>query len=545
MLIAIFLPVFISLIRFVPGIARSKSWSYLNSVLIHPALWGSNHREPVAMAAGGGLVPTRGQAMYIALISILNIVFLAADYLRVFPQSIFGSWPEQSMSVIGCRAGGLAMGNMVAMFVFSSRNNLLLYITDWSHGTFLLLHRWLGYWTIIQTVLHSILLLAYYNKYGDYASELVRLYWIWGIVATVAAVAILPFSLLIVRQKAYSLFYASHLLLVALFIVGYYYHIWYIYFYNWGYEIYAFIGVAIWSKDLIIRGLRILYHGWRTAKVTTIDGSNGEYLRIDIDGTSADGVVYLCFPTLGLHFWQFHPFSVMSSFSRQDLTTLQAESSSPILPDSEKHAAESEIVAVNQNKADTASTSSSSPSPSHHATPRVTLIARVRGGITARLNARLLSAAANTGLRLPVLIEGPYNTTVHSQLSHCTSVVGIAGGVGITGVLPLVHFFGSPRHGRLYWGMRDESLKYGVASELADLPRTIQVETTVGKRLDVESILREELAGRPGDEGLGLVGIVVCGPAGLADEVRKQVTGLTKRGVTRTPYILVDEAFSW
>lgn len=65
----------------------------------------------------------------------------------------------------------MALGNMVVLFVFSARNNLLLWITDWSHSTYLLLHRWLGYWTIIHTVIHSIMLLEYYKKYGDYAME--------------------------------------------------------------------------------------------------------------------------------------------------------------------------------------------------------------------------------------------------------------------------------------------------------------------------------------------------------------------------------------
>ncbi|KAK6362242.1 hypothetical protein TWF730_005939 [Orbilia blumenaviensis] len=534
MLIALFLPVILSLLRFVPGLKRSKWWSYFNSVLNYPALWGSNHREPVAMIAGGGLVPTRGQSMYIALISVLNIAFLVGPYVYLSPQRTFGSRSEQNMSVMGCRAGALALGNMVAMFVFSSRNNVLLYITGWSHSTFLLLHRWLGYWTIIQTVLHSILLLAYYNKYGDYASELVRLYWIWGIVGTVAAVAIWPFSLLIVRQKAYEFFYFMHIVLIILFLVGYYYHIWYVFEYRWGYEIWAFIAIGIWGKDRIWRAGQMIYHGWRTAKITSVEGSNSEYLRIDIDGVHAEGVVYLCFPTLGLNFWQTHPFSVVSSFARHG--SQQATTTKSILQDSEKQA-EAEITIASPNQSDTASTSSVPPA---EVVSRASIVIRTRTGITSRLAARL--AMAGSELRLPVLIEGPYHSNVSSQLSQCTTLVCIAGGVGITGVLPHLHQFGSPRHGRLYWSMRDTALRSGLATEIADLPASIQVEISAGKRLDIESIIREELAGRTGD---GLVGIIVCGPAGLADDVRKHATGMTSRGTTRAPYILIDEAFSW
>ncbi|KAK6350511.1 hypothetical protein TWF718_003702 [Orbilia javanica] len=535
-LVALLLPVALSLLRFVPGLARSKGWSYLNSVLNYPAVWGSSHREPVAMIAGGGLTPTRGQALYITLISILNIVFLAAPYIYLYPQSIFGSRDEQNISVMGCRAGVLAVGNMVAMFVFSSRNNLLLYITDWSHSTFLLLHRWLGYWTIIQTVLHSILLLVYYVQFGDYAAELASLYWIWGIVATVAAVAIWVFSLLIVRQKAYEFFYITHIILIVLFLVGYYYHIWYRYTYNWGYEIWAFIAIGIWGKDRILRAGQMIYHGWRTAKITSVEGSNGEYIRIDIDGVHAEGVVYLCFPTLALNFWQTHPFSITSSFARHGPACSESMAKSTV-QDSEKQA-EAEITVASPNQSDVASTSSSSRP--HGVITRASIVVRTRSGITSRLAEKL--AKAGTELRLPILIEGPFHSSVSSQLSQCTTVVGLAGGVGITGVLPYLNQFGSPRNGRLYWGMRDSSLKNALATELADLPSSIQVETAIGSRLDVESIIREELASR--NSG-GLIGIVVCGPAGFADEVRRQATDLTKRGATTAPYILIDEAFSW
>lgn len=98
----------------------------LKSILIHPAVWGRRHREPVAIKAGGGIVPTRCQSLYIAIISFLNFVFLLAPYHMIQPQSSFASREEQEHSVIGNRAGVMALGNMVVLFVFSARNNVLL-----------------------------------------------------------------------------------------------------------------------------------------------------------------------------------------------------------------------------------------------------------------------------------------------------------------------------------------------------------------------------------------------------------------------------------
>jgi len=95
-------------------------------MLIHPAVWGRRHREPVAITAGGGIVPTRGQSLYVFVISFPNITLLLAPYHMIQPQSNFASREEQEHSTIGNRAGVMALGNMVVLFVFSARNNVLL-----------------------------------------------------------------------------------------------------------------------------------------------------------------------------------------------------------------------------------------------------------------------------------------------------------------------------------------------------------------------------------------------------------------------------------
>ena len=106
----------------------------------------------------------------------------------------------------------------------------LLWLTDWSYNNYMLLHRWLGYWTIANTPLHSVFLLAYYVARGDYQAELTHEYWVWGVVGAVAGVAI-------VRRKVYGFFVASRVPLSLPLIVGYYRHIWYCYEHHRGDEI--------------------------------------------------------------------------------------------------------------------------------------------------------------------------------------------------------------------------------------------------------------------------------------------------------------------
>lgn len=78
--------------------------------------------------------------------------------------------------------------------------------------------------------------------------------------------------------------------------------------------------------------------------------------------------------------------------------------------------------------------------------------------------------------------------------------------------------------------------------EISQLSKDIIVSVYVGKRLDIAAALSEGLA-REGDQGS--VGIVVCGPPGMADEVRARISDLGKSRVCKRSIVFVDEAFSW
>lgn len=522
MLIAIFLPVPLSLVRFVPGLASNKAWSHLQSALIHPATFGTRHRAPLA----GGTIPTRGQTLYISLVSILNIIFLLAPYVHHHPQSTFGSLAEQSLSIIGNRAGVMAMGNVVGVFLFSARNNVLFWITDWSHGTYLLLHRWLGYWAVFHTALHSIMLLEYYRRYGDYAAELAREYWVWGIVGTVAICAMVPTSFLAVRQKAYEVFLGAHVVLAVLFVVGYYYHIWFCYGYSWGYEIWGFVAAGIWATERLVRVVRMAWQGHRTATVTFVHDTEEEYLAIDVEGKPLkDGVAYLSFPTLDWRVWESHPFSV--AFGRSS-TAGSDNNEPPTLA----------VTAGNDNKEFVVE-------PVAASTPRkptTAFLARVRTGFTQRLSKKV--AAAGGSLHLAVLVDGTYyhSGAATAELFRCTNIVYVAGGVGITALLPYLRQISKPS--RLFWGSRRAGLASAIAPVLEQLPANVQVETSVGQRLALEGILYTALTTKAEADD-GPVGIVVCGPAGMADQVRHKVVQLSRCPVATRPYVLVDEAFTW
>ncbi|KAL2758929.1 hypothetical protein ACRALDRAFT_1075292 [Sodiomyces alcalophilus JCM 7366] len=543
------IPILFSLFRFLP--ARSVAASRISIWLDQP-FWGHRYRVPVA--GNLGIMPTRSQALFIAYILIIN-VFLAIFPLHLLqPNYMAPSQEHQIIFIIGDRTGVLAMANFVALFLFASRNNILLWITNWSHSTFLLLHRWVAYACIMQTVMHSVLMLVLYDRFHDtHASESKLDYWVWGIVATLALVLMWPAALLPVRQKVYQVFLSTHQVLAALGLIATFLHIWYLFKYNWGYEIWVYIAGGIWFLDRAVRILRVASNGVRTATVTPV-GPDGEYLRVEIDGVVAEGHAYLYFPTLSWRVWEAHPFSVFSSFTGSStvapsglLSNVAKENTAASsATDVEKTAGQSaqrtsSSASSGKDAVPVATTTAATTKATGPARPCTTLLMRTLSGAT-----KLLADKAAGGvISLPVLVESSYdaNPSVR-KLDRCASLVCIAGGVGITAVLPIARRFSGIRT-RLCWGMRSDDLLGAAAPELERLASDrpgVGVETSVGARLPIAEILRAELLR---EDEVGDIGIVVCGPPGMADECRRVIGEVVGGGKVKRGVVFVDEAFSW
>ncbi|KAL2753813.1 hypothetical protein ACRALDRAFT_2126729 [Sodiomyces alcalophilus JCM 7366] len=535
------IPILFSLLRFLP--AYSVTASHL-SVWLNQPFWGHRYRVPVV--GNLGTMPTRAQALFIAYILLTNIVLGIFPLHLVQPHYRAPSQEAQIVWIIGDRTGALAMANFVALFLFASRNNILLWITNWSHSTYLLLHRWIGYACILHTVMHSILMLALYDRFRKTLDTVVHQpLWYWGIVATLSLVLIWPASVLPVRQKAYQFFLATHQLLAALSLITTFLHIWYIFEWDWGYEIWVYIAGAIWFLDRALRVIRIIANGGvRTATVIPV-GSDGEYLRVDIEGVASDGHAYVYFPTLSWRAWEAHPFSILSSYAGPVATqaprlVLQGDNNSEKTALSSSTGLEKSGGYMAQRTSSAASSTKGAAAATGPLRPCTTLLIRPLSGMT-----KLLAAKAAAGsVSLPILLESSYYSNPSARnLDRCASFVGIAGGVGITAVLPAARRFGGLRT-RVCWGMRSDDLFQAVTPELerlsADRPG-ILFETSIGARLPIADILRDELL----REDTGDIGIIVCGPPGMADECRRVIGEVVGSGKVKKGVIFVDDAFSW
>lgn len=486
-----------------------------------------------------GIMPTRAQSLYIGYMLIINVVLMVQPARTLQPNFRLESHHMQRVQMLGDRAGVLAFCLFLALFLFSSRNNILIWITNWSHSTFLLLHRWVAYICIYQTVMHSILLLHYFVKWGDHAAESQLPYWYWGIIATLAICLMWPLAILPIRQKMYEVFLATHQILAALVLIASFLHIWYLFTWDWGYEIWVYIPGGIWFLDRALRIARIASNGRRTAVVTTVD-EESDLLRVEIDGLVAEGHVYLYFPSLGWRFWENHPFSVLSTFTGSASQTVVSSVTEKAIASSKLDTEKATDLEISQNTAGSSSSDNEGEPELLGLKPRVTLLIRPQTGTTKSLLAQ--TRAAGGKISIPVYIESSYHANPATrELTHCSTLIGIAGGVGITAVLPIARTFGGLRS-RIWWGAKHNDIVRAVQPELKQLRASIEVETTIGTRLPVMDIIRDELMR---EDEKGNLGVVVCGPPSMADDVRQAIGELAGSGQAKRGVVFIDEAFSW
>ena len=268
--------------------------------------------------------------------------------------------------------------------------------------------------------------------------------------------------------------------------------------------------MAVWAFDRVLRFLRLARNGIRHAQITVLDD---DYVRINVDGVASNGHAYLYFPTLTWRLWENHPFSVASTTHPTHNTKITGEEAF----DLEKNNAH----IASPRLSDSAETTSQLSSQMPHKTS-MTFLLRTQSGLT-----RLLRSH---GTSVPVLVESGYDFP--TDLTEYPTLIVIAGGVGITAVLPLLRAHGGRT--KLYWGARTAALVEDFAGPLAG----IEKETFVGKRMSIPAVLEQEVRGEKEK-----IAVIVSGPHSMADEVRDVVCRLGRQ--ENVAIKLIEESFSW
>ncbi|KAI9770290.1 MAG: hypothetical protein M1840_003449 [Geoglossum simile] len=134
--------------------------------LVYPSTVGTYQVRPLPYLLSNA--PTVGQGLYVTLMVILNIILTAVNFKSTQPHGWYTTRYQEIMAYVMFRTGTIGFALVPLLILFSCRDNVLLWLSNWSHSTYMLLHRWVARIFGIQVLLHSILALALYRDTGEY-----------------------------------------------------------------------------------------------------------------------------------------------------------------------------------------------------------------------------------------------------------------------------------------------------------------------------------------------------------------------------------------
>jgi len=341
------------------------------------------------------------------------------------------------------RVGSLAFALTPLTVMLSSRESILSLVTGVPYQSFNFLHRWLGYLIFVQSALHTIgwcvIEGRLYQPQPSTGRDWIKQpYMIWGTVAmifiTFLFVGSTPWA---IRKTGYEFFRKSHYIMAMLYIGA-----------CWGHwdklECWMIASLVVWLMDRAARLLRSAYvHRWyysgvfvgftcSDAIVTVFpDSANGDLLRLDFDQQYCDWELgqhfYLCFPECSV--WQSHPFTPSS---------LPAKNAK-----------------LNRH----------------------TYLIRAKSGETKKLADKLsakVKSEKQDELSTPVILSGATGTSIVKDMRSDDNILCIAGGTGITFVLPVLLSLAEQsrsedRKVQLVWSIRKHSDMKWVRQELETL----------------------------------------------------------------------------
>ena len=521
---------------------HSTWWPLTKKHLIFAPLFKKRHTKEIRLssAVNVGTVPTRLQALLLGLYVLSNLAYCAVLDYNV------GNKYEILAELRG-RSGSLAVANMMPLMILAGRNNPLIPLLHISFDTYNLLHRWMGRIVVVESVVHTAVWTVSQVADADWPSVWMNMkapFMLWGGVGVVATVLITVLSPGPVRHAFYETFLNIHILLAIAIVVGVYLHCSIVHLPPLPYVQAA---IAFWIAERLFRVLRILRYNfshrrWTRAEVTALPGDAcrvtlhlPKHTRIRA-GTHA----YLRFARINI--WESHPFSIAWVDEDPIIASYGPADSSETLD-----------LDARRNPANTS----------------VSFVIHAKTGFTRKLF-NFAKARQETGsLSTHALFEGPYGG--YHRLDSYGHVVLFAGSSGIAHQIPFVrHLVMGYKDGTvaarrvvLIWAIRELEHIQWVEPWLSTLISASGQEGIFDLRIFVTRVKSGDpkaskssettlpvLVGRPDitqvirDEArqqIGAMCVTVCGPGGLADDVRKATRHVQHLGNID----FIEESFTW
>ncbi|KAK6198924.1 ferric reductase [Scheffersomyces amazonensis] len=403
------------LVLFMAGLCNLTYFLFPNFVKSLNGSFSNTYRKYISLPAFGSrshahhksifkyfifFVPTRLESILISIWLILAIIFTCVNFTHDSPNII---WPIKYAEMgrkIADRSGQMCLWILPNLVLFAGRNNVMQWVSGWSHSRFILLHKWNSRYATLLGVLHGIGMTYNGIGIGKYHTRNKQPYVRWGYVSLICMCLSLFHSMLVFRKSRYELFLLIHIILAVFFIVGGWIHT-----SNDGFEQWYYGAAAVWIFDRLIRIVRLFSFGIKTAEVQLVAN---ETLRVKVQRPAywkpfpgCHAFIHFLRPSC---FWQSHPFTVVDSVLEENTLTFYL---------------------------------------------------KVKGGVTHGLY-QYLSKQPNSKAHIKVSIEGPYGQRV--SINKYENTVFLAGGNGIPGLYyeatDIAKRLGDKAKIKLYWVIR-------------------------------------------------------------------------------------------
>ncbi|KAH8724234.1 ferric-chelate reductase-like protein [Phaeosphaeriaceae sp. PMI808] len=531
---------------------RSITRSWLKRYLTVPATFGNRCSQPY----GWCTIPPRVQSLTIAFFIALNIVLCSCSY-RLTEGNLY--WPKKSMQLtryVSDRTGIISFVNFPLVWLFGMRNDVLMWITGWGFGTYNAFHRWIARVATLQAVVHSVgytIMIMDTGGWSHFLNYWTEHYFWNGELTTIAMCGLLAFSFYGIRRAHYEIFLVTHIVLSIVALWTMYYHV--EIFTDGEWNIFIWPCLVIWIGDRILRVGRVIAFNryfWNTRALATYDPASN-MVRMEIDGDNnwikpKPGTYYYIHDLSNiLYAHQSHPFTL--AYMSSDTPNASSTPLSPLT----SRPAQQRSFSSDSSESDALLTLTKTPS-------NLVFLIRPYNGFTSRLKSHCRSHPQ----RIRVLIEGPYG---HSEpLHNFPNTLFIVGGTGIA--VPLSHLsrlLSSTSYTqsiKIVWAVRERAFLSSILREFSGLLGDERIEMDVHITQDkevVDGVLGDDLKsvrvvtrrpdvygavrGAVEDVGKGLLAVVSCGPAGMADQARKASVRMLSEGYGGVEYF--EESFKW
>lgn len=287
-----------------PWLLKFSGINYIRGKYVLPTLT-QTHAGYVQKGWAAGLVPTKLETLMLTGYLLIHTVALCYNY-RIDPYNMaFHSHLLQWLRLIADRSAILSFAHFPLIILFSTRNSILEHWTGFKYTTFIVMHKWVGRFMVIDATLHgaAYALFSEITKTRSISNQ--ELYWKAGVIAIYISFIICLLSLGCFRQNHYEMFLYTHITLAIVFFYFCWLHV-----KDFGWTSWIYASVALWILERLQRLRSIVRFGIARAQLELV-GTDLIKMKVPRPRNwqskpSQYVFVYFLHPLIC---WQSHPFT--------------------------------------------------------------------------------------------------------------------------------------------------------------------------------------------------------------------------------------------